>query len=92
MLAGGGGGGIVAMGPIDELRQRLRTDPDFEQAVIEDPSGSLGSYELTTADLRSIADQLNDDPTLGPVEQRRRRARFFALFAERLEDGPDVEG
>ena len=91
MPAGRLGGGIVAMGPIDELRQRLRTDPEFEQAVIDDPQGNLGSYALSSADLRSIADQLNDDPTLGPVEQRRRRARFFALFAERREDGPDEE-
>ena len=89
MPADGGDGGIVPMGPIDDLRQRLRTDPDFEQAVIDDPQGSLGSYALSSDDLRAIADQLNDDPSLGPVEQRRRRARFFALFAERREDGPD---
>lgn len=72
------------MGDIDEVHERLRADPAFADELIADPRQSLEPYALSVEDLRVLVDQLNEDPDLGPVEQRRRRARFFQLFAERL--------
>ncbi|MEZ5142613.1 MAG: hypothetical protein R2726_08880 [Acidimicrobiales bacterium] len=75
---------------LDDVRRRLAHDPAFADQVIVDPRRTLEPYDLGVDELRVLIDQLNDDPDLGPVEQRRRRARFFGLLAERRTDGHEA--
>ena len=64
------------------------SDPAFRREVAENPRRSLEPYELNVADLRTLADDVVDEPGLGPVEQRTRRAAFFQLLVDRRRDDP----
>ncbi len=71
------------MDEVEELRSRLRDDPEFRREVAENPRRSLEPYELRVEDLRTLADDVVSEPGLGPVEQRTRRAVFFQLLVDR---------
>jgi len=46
------------MSDVDEVVARIARDPDFADQLTRDPSAALAGYELTTSDLRRLADQL----------------------------------
>ena len=80
------------MAEVDDVRDRLRDDPQFRRDVAENPRRSLEPYELNVDDLRVLADDVVAEPGLGPVEQRTRRAAFFQLLVDRRDPLGAQEG
>ena len=63
------------MRDIDEVLARITRDPGFADQLGRDPRSALAPYELTTAELRCLADRL------GAGEGRERRGGHSALRA-----------
>jgi hypothetical protein len=74
---------------IDEVLNRFTADPEFRRELRRDPHAALAAYDLTTSELRELADRISRDAPHGsPVERRTGRAAVFELFARRTRD-PD---
>lgn len=70
------------MAGIDEVLERLVTDPEFRARLSTDPTGALSGYMLYDEDLEILAAALDDDPgTAGAVEQRTSKTTLAGLFA-----------
>jgi hypothetical protein len=75
------------MAGIEDVLDRLRTDPAFRAQLGTDPRSALAGYELTAEDLTrlvNLVDATNRDKSI--VEQRTSKAGFFGLFAQ-ITDG-----
>jgi hypothetical protein len=46
--------------PVDDVLARIRADGAFRTQLDRDPQSALAEYDLTTADLRVLADELAD--------------------------------
>jgi hypothetical protein len=69
---------------IDEVLERLRSDPSFRELLVREPQEALAAYELTTADLRAIAVRV--------LGSRPKAPGLAAFFDAGLTDGPDERG
>jgi hypothetical protein len=75
---------------IDDVLERLITDPTFKAQLATDPRSALAGYELTADDLSLLARQVSgNDGGRSMVEQRTSKAGFFGLFAQ-VTDGDGV--
>lgn len=73
------------MPDIDDVRRRLRTDPDFKAALVRDPKAALHGFELSPEDLSTITAELSQDhAALDPVEQRTSKAGLFSLLSSAM--------
>jgi hypothetical protein len=70
------------MSDIDKVVDRITRDPDFADQLARDPRAALAGYELTTAELRHLADRLAARP------DRSRRRDHSALRALLTGDDP----
>jgi hypothetical protein len=71
------------MAGIEDVLDRLRTDPAFTAQLGTDPVSALAGYELSADDLSRLAKLVsanNRDKSV--VEQRTSKAGFFGLFAQ----------
>ncbi len=69
------------MAGIDDVLERLVTDPGFRARLAGDPAGALSGYDLTADDLQLLSSQLDVGPgTSGGVEARTSKAGLFGLL------------
>jgi hypothetical protein len=75
---------------IEDVLERLVTDPAFRALLRTDPGSALTGYTLTAEDLSLLARQVGTaDGATNPVEQRTARAGFFGLYAQ-VDNGSGV--
>lgn len=80
------------MAGIDDVLERLITDPAFKANLAADPRAALAGYQLSANDLSLLAQQVSsDDGGQSAVEQRTSKAGFFALFSQ-FSGGPGGPG
>jgi hypothetical protein len=71
------------MAGLDEVLERLVTDPSFRQRLREDPAAALQGYDLAEADLELLAHQLDEQAGAGhDVEQRTSKSTLFGMLSE----------
>lgn len=71
------------MAGIDDVLERLRTDPSFKQQISDDPQAALAGYELTTEDLSLLATRVADS-TDG--QHHTGHSALLSLFTEMKDD------
>lgn len=70
------------MAGIDEVLERLVTDPEFRARLADDPAGALSGYMLYDEDLEVLAAALSDDAgASSSVEQRTSKTTLAGLLA-----------
>jgi hypothetical protein len=75
---------------IEDVLERLVTDPAFRTLLRTDPGSALTGYTLTAEDLSLLAKRVSTaDGATSVVEQRTARAGFFGLYAQ-VDDGAGV--
>lgn len=78
------------MAGIEDVLERLRTDPAFKARLATDPGSALAGYELTADDLSRLARLVSANKSV--VEQRTSKAGFFGLFAQVSEGRVIIRG
>lgn len=69
------------MADVNDVLERLISDPGFRRALSEDPEKALAGYDLTKADLEMLAAHVSDDPgARGGMEQRTSKSALAGLF------------
>jgi hypothetical protein len=72
------------MGDVEEILDRLATDDGFRADLARDPKNALGGYDLSTNDLRRLADALAAGD--GHGDARDHHASLRALLTGHTED------
>lgn len=82
------------MSQLDDVLERLLTEPAFKRAVATDPATALASYRLTADELEVLGAQLDDRAgASGTVEARQSKSAMFGLIAQAVDllgDQPEV--
>ena len=74
------------MSQLDEVLERLLTEPDFGRALADDPAEALRPYRLTADELEVLGAQLvHGAGTGGAVEDRQSKSALFGLLAQAVD-------
>lgn len=69
------------MSDINDVLERLISDPAFRRALSDDPAKALEGYELSDADREVLASQVSSDSgAAGGLEQRTSKSALAGLF------------
>jgi hypothetical protein len=69
------------MADVNDVLERLVSDPGFRRALSDDPDRALEGYDLTDADREMLAAQVSEDAGVGGgLEQRTSKSALAGLF------------
>lgn len=76
---------------IDDVLERLVSEPGFRDDLSRDPKRALDGYDLSADDLEVLASELTEEAGgSGPVEARTTKAGLFGLLASLVDTPVDV--